>query len=353
MTEPAAAETRSERSRSERDRFEVFGDRSASRWPLVLTAVVMAALAAAPVWVEATDRGYLVTVLTRVVIFGLAAMSLDLVVGYGGMVSLGHAAFFGAGAYTAGALTFHSLDGSALLGIPGTDQALITWPAAAVIGGLLGVVIGGLSLRTRGVYFIMATLAFNQMVYFLFNALEIYGGDDGVGLFAAGRSIGPFDASDDLVFFYVCFAVLTVFVVLLNLVVRSPFGRVVRGCRDNQARMAALGYQTYRYRLAAFALSASITSLAGAMAVTESQFLSPTYAEWSESGELLLMVIIGGLGSLIGGIIGAAALFMLEEFSIDVTDNWQFFVGLGLLAVVLGAPRGLTGALLGRERRNV
>ena len=328
-------------------------DQSRSRWPLAVTVMVLAALAVAPVWVEATDRGYLVTVLTRVVIFGLAAMSLDLVVGYGGMVSLGHAAFFGVGAYTAGALTFHSLDNSTLVGIPGTDQALVTWLAAAVVGAILGLVIGGLSLRTRGVYFIMATLAFNQMVFFLFNALEVYGGDDGVGLFAAGRSIGPLDASDDVVFFYVCFFVLAVFVALLNLIVRSPFGRVLRGCRDNSARMAALGYQTYRYRLAAFALSASITSLAGAMAVTQSQFLSPTFAEWSESGELLLMVILGGLGSLIGGVIGAAALFLLEEFSIDVTDNWQFFVGVGLLVVVLGAPRGLTGVLLGRTRRSV
>ena len=324
--------------------------RGPSRWHVALTVVFLALLSVAPLWVEASGRGYLVTVLTRVVIFGLAAMSLDFVMGYGGMVSLGHATFLGAGAYTAGALTYHSLDGSRLLGIPGTDQALVTWPLATVVGGLLGLVIGGLSLRTKGVYFIMATLAFNQMIYFLFNALEIYGGDDGVGLFAARRAIGPIDASDDMVFYYVCFAVLVVFMVILNLVVRAPFGRVVRGCRSNMARMAALGYQTYRYRLAAFALSAAITSLAGAMAVTESQFLSPSFAEWTESGELLIMVIVGGLGSLIGGVIGAGALFLLEELSIDITDNWQFFVGIGLLAIVLGAPRGLTGTLLGGRR---
>ena len=324
--------------------------RGPSRWHIALTVVFLALLSVAPLWVEASGRGYLVTVLTRVVIFGLAAMSLDFVMGYGGMVSLGHATFLGAGAYTAGALTYHSLDGSRLLGIPGTDQALVTWPLATVVGALLGLVIGGLSLRTKGVYFIMATLAFNQMIYFLFNALEIYGGDDGVGLFAASRAIGPLDASDDIVFFYVCFAVLVVSTVILNLVVRAPFGRVVRGCRSNMARMAALGYQTYRYRLAAFALSAAITSLAGAMAVTESQFLSPSFAEWTESGELLIMVIVGGLGSLIGGVIGAGALFLLEELSIDITDNWQFFVGIGLLAIVLGAPRGLTGTLLGGRR---
>lgn len=351
MTEPAP-DLRAPRT-AERRGLELLRVSTRSRWPLAVTAVVLVALAVAPVWVQATDRGYLVTVLTRIVIFGLAAMSLDLVVGYGGMVSLGHAAFFGAGAYTAGALTYHSLDGSTLLGIPGTQQALVTWPAATVLGALLGLLIGGLCLRTKGAYFIMATLAFNQMLYFLFNALEVYGGDDGVGLFAAGRSIGPLDASDDVTYFYVCFAVLAVFVVLLNLVVRSPFGRVLRGCRDNPARMAALGFQTYRYRLIAFTMSASIASLAGAMAVTETQFLSPSFAEWTESGELLVMVILGGLGSLIGGILGAAALFLLEELSIDITDNWQLFVGVGLLVVVLGAPRGLTGLILGRERRNV
>lgn len=323
-----------------------------SRWHAGVTAGVLVLLAVSPLWVEASGRGYLVTVLTRVVIFGLAAMSLDFVMGYGGMVSLGHAAFLGVGAYTAGALTFHSLDNSRLLGIPGTDQALITWPLATVIGALTGLVIGGLSLRTKGIYFIMATLAFNQMIFFLFNALEVYGGDDGVGLFAAQRRIGPLDASDDTVFFYVCFAVLAAFAVILHVVVRSPFGMVIRGCRSNAARMAALGYETFRYRLAAFALSAGITSLAGAMAVTESQYLSVSFAEWTESGELLVMVIVGGLGTLIGGVIGAGALFLLEELSIDITDNWQFFVGVGLLAIVLGAPRGLTGILATRGRND-
>ena len=309
-------------------------------------------LALAPTVVESIDRGYLISTLTRIVIFGLAAMSLDLVVGYGGMVSLGHAAFFGIGGYTAGALSFHAIEGSKLLGLPGTDQALIAWPAALLTGALLGSIIGALSLRTRGVYFIMATLAFNQMIFFLFNALEIYGGDDGAPLFAADRQIGPITANNDSTYFYICWAVLVAGFVLLNLVVRSPFGRVLRGCHDNEPRMQALGYSTYRYRLVAFSLSASLTSLAGAMAVSESQFLSPSMAHWTESGELLIMNIAGGLGTLIGGIIGAAVLLLLEELAVDYTDNWQFFVGLGLLAIVLVAPRGVAGLLL-RGKRNV
>lgn len=320
--------------------------------PAVVVLVVLALLAGGPLWAESSDRGYLVSTFSRVAIFGLAAMSLDLVVGYGGMVSLGHAAFLGMGAYTAGALSFHAIKGSDLLGLPGTSQAAVTWPLAMITGALLGIMIGGLSLRARGVYFIMATLAFNQMVFFAFNALEAYGGDDGVGLFAADRIVGPLDAESDFTYFYVCFTVLTVAVVGLNLVIRSPFGRVLRGCHDNEQRMQALGYKTYRYRLVAFALSASLTSLAGAMAVGESQFLSPGIAHWTESGELLVMVIAGGLGSLIGGVMGAAALFLLRELSIDYTDNWQFFVGIGLLVIVLVAPRGVAGLVL-RNRRNV
>lgn len=324
-----------------------------SRISIIVAVVVLVLLALAPVGVEAADRSYLVTVLTRVAIFGLAAMSLDLVVGYGGMVSLGHAAFFGTGAYTAGALMYHSQDNTSVLGIPGTDQALLTWPAATLLGAFAGFVIGGLCMRTKGAYFIMATLAFNQMVFFLFNALEIYGGDDGVSLFGADRRLGPLDASSDFTYFYVCFVVLAALVVFLFLLVRSPFGRVLRGCRDNPARMAALGYETYRYRLVAFVISAAIASLAGAMAVTETQFLSPSFAEWTESGELLVMVILGGLGTLIGGILGAGALFFLEEFAIDITDRWQLFVGLGLLVVVLLAPRGLTGLIHGKRSSSV
>ncbi|MGI9018490.1 MAG: branched-chain amino acid ABC transporter permease [Euzebya sp.] len=323
-----------------------------SRLPVIFTLAVMAVLAIGPLWAGATDRDYLVRTFVRVAIFGLAAMSLDFVVGYGGMVSLGHAAFLGVGAYTAGALSFHAIQGSTFLGVPGTDQVLFSWPLAIVVGAALGLGIGALSLRTKGVYFIMATLAFNQMVFFLFNALEIYGGDDGVGLFAAQRRLGPLDMGSDLTYFYVCYAVLLLGVIGYNLMIRAPFGRVIRGCHDNEGRMQALGFKTYRYRLAAFTLSAAVTSLAGAMAVGESRFLSPDIAHWTESGVLLIMVIAGGLGSLTGGIVGAAALLLFEELSIDLTQNWQFFVGLALLVVVLVAPKGLTGAVL-RGRRNV
>lgn len=325
---------------------------TSSRWPLIVTALVLVTLAVAGSWADVSDRGDMISLFTKIVVFGLAAMSLDLIVGYGGMVSLGHAAFFGLGSYTAGALAFHAVDDSTVFGIGGTEQALISWPLAMVLGALLGLLIGGLSLRTKGVYFIMATLAFNQMVFFLFNALEIYGGDDGVGIFSATRRIGPLDADDDATYFWVCFVVLVAAVIGLNFVIRSPFGRVLRGCHDNEGRMRALGYATYRYRLVAFALAASLAGLAGAMNVGDTQFLNPGPAHWTESGELLIMVIAGGLGSLIGGVIGAGVLLVLEELAIDYTDNVQFFIGAALLVVVLVAPRGVAG-LVFRRHRNV
>lgn len=326
-----------------------------STWPIAVTVGFLVLLAAGPVIANALDQGYLVSVLTRIAIFGLAAMSLDLAVGYGGMVSLGHAAFIGIGFYTSGALTYHKIHETDFLGfIPGTSQSLITWPLALLTGAIAGVVIGGLSLRTRGVYFIMATLAFNQMVFFLFNSLSIYGGDDGTSLKALPRSVGPLEIprKDKEAYFYVCLAVLIAVAVLLNLIVRSPFGRVLRGCKDNEARMEALGYKTFRYRLAAFTISASLCSLAGAMMVGQTQFLLPKPAHWTESGVLLVVVTAGGLATLIGGVVGSGVLFLLENFVGEHTKDWEFYVGVGLIAIVLLAPKGVVGIFL-RGKRNV
>lgn len=327
-----------------------------SQWPITVTAFFLILLAVSPNIVQALDHGYLVSTLTRAIIFGIAAMSLDLAVGYGGMVSLGHAAYIGVGFYTAGALTFHKIHETSFLGfIPGTSQSLITWPLAMIIGALVGLLIGSLALRTKGVYFIMATLAFNQMIFFLFNSLSIYGGDDGTSLKSVPRLFGPIELTrkdGKMEFFYICFGILVVVTVLLNLVVRSPFGRVLRGCKDNEARMQALGYKTFRYRLAAFVISASLCSLAGAMEVGRTQFLLPKPSHWTESGILLVVATAGGLGTLIGGVVGTVVLFLLESFISDVTNDWEFYVGLGLIVIVIAAPKGIVGWFL-RGNRNV
>jgi branched-chain amino acid transport system permease protein len=199
------------------------------------------------------------------------------------------------------------------------------------------------------VYFIMVTLAFNQMMFFFFNALEIYGGDDGVRL-ASRNQLGPLSLENDTTFFYVCFGLLVLTVVVFNILIRSPFGWMVRGARDNEVRMRAVGAATRRYQLAAFVISASFASLAGALAVNESQFLSPGIGHWTQSGLLLIMVIVGGIGSLIGGVIGSGVLLVVEELAFDFTRNWQFFVGIALVLIVVLARRGVAGLVLGRSR---
>lgn len=313
--------------------------------PVLVTVITLGLVGVSPLVADSLGLGYLRGSLTRAVILGMAAVALDFIVGYGGLVSLGHAMFLGLGAYTTGIPLFHLTQETGWA----TDQALLTWPLSMAIGAVFGLGFGVLALRTRGVYFIMVTLAFNQMMFFLFNALEPYGGDDGVRL--PGRSrLGPLSLEGDLTFFYVCFALLVLTVVLFSILVRSPFGWVVRGARDNELRMRAVGAVTRRYQLAAFVISASFASLAGALAVNESRFLSPGISHWTQSGELLIMIIVGGMGSLIGGVIGSEVVLVLEELALDFTNDWQFYVGIGLILIVLVARRGVAGAVLGKER---
>jgi branched-chain amino acid transport system permease protein len=320
-----------------------FGGRQARR-PLALTGAVLALLAVSPFIAEAFGLGYLQSTLTRVAILGLAAVALDYIVGYCGLVSLGHALFLGVGAYTTGILLFHLGDG-----FWATDQALVAWPLAMLVGALLGWVFGRLALRTRAVYFIMVTLAFNQMMFFFFNSLQPYGGDDGVRL-RVRNQLGPLSLDDDRVFFFVCFALLVMTVVCFNLLIRSPSGWVLRGARDNELRMRSVGAVTRRHQLVAFVISGAFVALAGALSVNESQFMSPGIAHWTGSGELLVIIIIGGVGSLVGGVLGAGALLLLEELAIEFTADWQFYVGIGLIVIVLAARRGIAGLLLGRHR---
>ncbi len=324
---------------------EVDGLAFVSRRPLLLTAAVLAVVGLSPPVADSLGMGYLQGSLTRVVILGMAAVALDFIVGYGGLISLGHALFVGVGSYTAGILIYNLSQGMG----PGADQALVVWPLAIGVGALIGLGLGVLALRTRGVYFIMVTLAFNQMMFFLFNSLEAYGGDDGVRLASRNR-LGPRSHDHDKVFFKLSVAQLVLVVVGFNLLIRSRFGWVIRGARDNDRRMRAIGVRTRRYQVTAFVVAAAVAALAGALAVNESQFLSPGISHWTVSGELLVMVLVGGLGSLIGGVIGAAVLLVLEELAIDFTSDWQFYVGIGLILVLLIARRGVAGVILGRHR---
>lgn len=322
--------------------------RPIDRRRIVLLGALVVALLLPPL-AQAMDEPFYIGLASRILIYGLAAASLDLILGFGGMVSFGHAAFFGAGGYVVGILYMHGFEGSAFLGlVPGSDNALLVWPGALLAGGLLALVIGAISLRTGGVYFIMITLAFAQMLYFFFVSLEAYGGDDGLSLY--GRSTLPgLDLGDDTSFYYVVLALLLLFLWLGGRLVDSRFGMVLRGVRENERRMAALGYPVYRYKLAGFALAGAAAGLAGALIANQTEFVSPSLMHWTRSGEILVMVILGGMGTLFGPVFGAAAFLLLEEVLAGWTEHWMIVLGPLLIFVVLFARRGIFGWLVGRR----
>ena len=291
-------------------------------------------LAALPLVLEALNEGFYIGVASRILIFALAATSLNLILGFGGMVSFGHAAFVGMGAYTVGIL----MQG-------GVVSAWVAWPAAFVVGGLFAFVIGLVSLRTQGVYFIMITLAFAQMLFFLMVSLKTWGGDDGLSLASRSRLGLGLDLGSDTQFFYVVLAVSALSFFFIARLLNARFGHVLQGIRENETRMAALGFAVFRYKLIAFTLAGAIAGLAGALLANQGNFVSPALMQWSQSGMLMVMVILGGVGYLYGGLVGAAVFLLLEEVLVGYTIHWQFGLGAVLLAVVLLAPNGLLSLL--------
>jgi len=288
------------------------------------------------------DQLFYVSFASRIVIYAIAATSLNLILGYGGMVSFGHAAYLGAGAYTV-----------AILMREGVASAWVAWPAAMLISAVFATVIGAICLRTRGVYFIMITLAFAQMMYYLFISLRSYGGEDGLTLPMRSALALGLDLKSDVTFYYIALAVLVAMVFLLRRLVHARFGRVLEGIRENETRMQAIGFATYRHKLIAFAIAGAVAGLAGALLANQSAFVSPALLHWSQSGTLMIMVILGGVGQLYGGILGAAIYLILEEVLSAWTIYWQLVLGVVLLAVVLYARSGVAGIitqLLGRSR---
>jgi branched-chain amino acid transport system permease protein len=301
------------------------------------------------------EAPYMVSLFSRILIYALAAASLDLILGYGGMVSLGHAAFFGAGAYVVGILAYHDFEESVLttwpVAISGTDSALVAWPAAIVMTALLATIIGALSLRTSGMHFIMITLAFAQMLFYFFVSLEGYGGDDGLSLFSR-NSLPGLDLGNDVQFYYVCLFVLGVFLLLAGRLVQARFGMVIRGCRESEKRMKSLGFPTYRYKLLCFVFAGATAGLAGALIANQAEYVSPGLMHWTRSGIILVMVLLGGSGTLYGPVLGAAAFLLLEEMLSMYTEHWLLYFGPVLILVVLFAHHGLYGILVGNEKRH-
>lgn len=314
-----------------------------TRFRALVATVLALAVLALPLIATGVRQPALVGLATQVLIYGLAAMSLNLVLGFGGMVSFGHAAFFGLGGYVAGILYQHFSDGSSFLGIvPGSNALLVVVPLAMLVSAAAAAIIGSISLRTSGVQFIMITLALAQMLYYLFVSLKTYGGDD--GLMMRRRDTLPLiDTRNDASFYFVCLVLTAAWYALTACIVRSRFGFILAGLRQSERRLAASGIAPFRYKLVAFVISAIGTGLAGALLANDLRFVSPDMLYWTKSGELMMMVILGGVGTLTGPLLGAAALVILEACLTAQTENWQLFLGVFLLAVVLFTRGGLSG----------
>ncbi len=300
------------------------------RWSLPFLALLLAL----PLAAYSVGDTFYVGLATRVLVFALAASSLNLILGFGGMVSFGHAAFLGIGAYSV-----------AILMQNGIAAAWIAWPLAILLTAMVSLLIGWISLRTQGVYFIMITLAFAQMLYYLVISLKAYGGDDGLSL-AARSSVGwGVDLSSDVHLYYLSLGALAMAMVFMVRLLNARFGHVLQAIRENEVRMTALGFAVFRYKLAAFTLAGAVAGLAGILFANLNGFVSPAMMQWSQSGMLMMMVILGGVGHLYGGVIGAIAFLLLEEFLSHYTMHWQLGLGAVLLSVVLFAPNGITSLL--------
>lgn len=298
------------------------------RWRrLLLPVLVFALLALIPfLW---GDR-FVLGLVTRAMIMGIAALSLDLILGYGAMVSFGHAAFLGLGAYAVAILFDH-----------GIVEAAIAFPVAILVGAAFALVTGAISLKTRGVYFIMITLAFGQMAYFTATSLSAYGGDDGLRMFHRSEVFGTRLLASDVTFYFVVLGTLVACYLLLAAIVASRFGRVLRGAKENERRMRALGFDPFRYRLAAYVMSGAICALAGALFANLGMFVAPAYMTWQRSGEFIAMVVLGGMGTLVGPIIGAIGVTLVEEWLAAVTQHWKAIFGPLVILVAIFARGGI------------
>ncbi len=295
-----------------------------------VTALMLAGLALLPLYSHLSGNIFILTLFTRIIILALAAASLNLIMGFAGLMSFGHAAYLGIGGYAVG-----------MLAQEGIGSGFIQFPVAIAASAIYALVIGALSLRTRGVYFIMITLAFAQMIYFLALSTKAYGGDDGLSLAARGTLGGGLELANERTFYWATLALVTLALLFVWRLLNARFGHALQAMRENEARMEAVGFAVYGHRLVAFVIAGALAGLAGALLASLGGFVSPSMMQWGQSGLLMVMVILGGVGHLWGGVIGAAVFLLLEEVLSHYTIYWQFALGAALLAVVLAAPNGL------------
>lgn len=318
----------------------------------VFNAALLAILLAVPLWALAMDEPFLITLTTRAVIFAIAGIGLNLALGYGGLVSLGHAAFFGVGGYAMGVLAYHAQTYTALTEWPfvivGTNSMPVIWVVAICASALLALAIGTLSLRTSGVYFIMITLAFAQMLFYFAISWPAYGGEDGLSIYVRNGFPG-LNTMDPIQFFAICYALMLVVLFVVHRISRSSFGLALSAARQNEDRVQAVGQVPFRLYLTAFTISGAITGLAGALFADLNRFVSPAMFSWQTSGEIMVFVILGGVGRVFGPVAGAALFILLEHQLGGLSDYWHIYLGAILLGVVLFARGGLFGLVAGRE----
>jgi branched-chain amino acid transport system permease protein len=318
----------------------------------LINTVLFAGLVAVPLWAWAVDEPFTITLATRVAILALAGVGLNIALGLGGLVSLGHAAFFGIGGYAMGILASHAQSYTPLVESPllieGTKSMPLIWLVALLAAALAALVIGTLSLRTSGVYFIMITLAFGQMLYFFAISWPAYGGEDGLSIYVRNGFPG-LDTLDPIQFFGICLALLTAALWFNARLARSAFGLALNAARQAPQRVETVGLSPFRLRLLAFVISGAITGLAGALFADLNRFVSPTMFSWQLSGEIIVFIILGGVGRLFGPVAGAALFITLEHLLGGLSDYWHIWLGALLLAVVLFARGGLIGLLAGRQ----
>jgi branched-chain amino acid transport system permease protein len=304
----------------------------------VVIGAMVVALMLVPVYAALSGDAFSVSLATRILILALAATSLNLILGYGGMVSFGHAAYLGIGGYAVG-----------ILADAGIVSGWVQWSVAVSVSALVALVIGALCLRTRGVYFIMITLAFAQMLYYVASGLDQYGGDDGLNIATRSR-FGLINLSDRTQFYYLCAGALLGAIMLSKRLMNARFGWVIRGARSNDRRMRSLGFPTFGYRLLCFVMAGSLCGLAGALLANHSDFVSPAVMSWTRSGDLIVMVVFGGMESAFGPLIGAIVYLVGEEALSRVTEYWQIILGPVLLLAAVVARGGLYGLIAGLGR---
>ncbi|WP_297539685.1 branched-chain amino acid ABC transporter permease [Roseovarius sp.] len=319
----------------------------------LLNAALMAILLLFPLYAWVMDEPFLITLTTRAVILAIAGVGLNIALGFGGLVSFGHALFFGLGGYAMGILAYHAQTYTSVtdwpLTIPGTKSMPVIWVIATLTSALAALAAGALSLRTTGVYFIMITLAFSQMFYYFAISWPTYGGEDGLSIYVRNGFPG-LNTMDPIQFFALCYGLLALILFFTTRLARSNFGLMLGAARQNEARVAAVGHRPYRLYLIAFTLSGAITGLAGALFADLNRFVSPVMFSWQTSGEIMVFVILGGVGRVFGPVAGAALFILLEHSLGGLSDYWHIYLGAILLGTVLFARGGLYGLIAGREQ---